>query len=528
MANDTTPCNIEQVNNAFVLAPKYIHMQISNKIRAAKTLWTNLIKREGFEYGQGYIKYSETFHGGVGVQDGGASWDSMSDYRAPLTNGPDDPGFDPCRSQALIVGTGLEEKQYSIYQTERRTGDICLTSVLFKWQLEQTLGLKLKALAEITTQEWEQILQAIYLNFCNKRFATNDASDSLGMSLKNLTVTPASGSVFGGSIAVPVGGVGSIGPLSTTLLDRLYPYLSRQCFEGALAMNEGAPVFGVSASQESIRGMLHNDAAEVEALKWAMPEVNIEGYGKMRTYKNFAQHNDWNAERYDLSTDGTKLERVYPWKSTPTTLDNALNVDPAYLKAPFEMVKILVRDVYTAQVPAANPSSIAGGYTFDPADNVMDFQWMNIQERCENPRREKGFFLGRARVAPKPGDFSGDALAILVRRCNDTLETGCTTCSTANTASTAVTTAAFYTVGDAYATATKYILQGLASCFSVQVGNRVTIAYTSNGGASGILGVVADNSDPQNIVVILDSAYTTRDLTAQTGITVASTTTVHP
>lgn len=526
MALDTTPCNVESINNAFVEAPKYIYMQIANKIRMAKTMYTNLIKREGFNYGEGYIKYTETFHGGVGVQDGGSSWAEMMKSRAPLTNGANDPGYDSCRDQALIVGTGIEEKSYKIYQTSRRTEDVCLSDILFFWQLEQTLGLKLKALAQVTVQEWEQILQAIYLNQCNKRFATVDTSDTLGVNLKSLTMTPDTGSTFGGSIAVPAAGLLNIAPLTHTLLMKLYPYLSRQCFEGALGMDNGSPVFGIDASQETIWELMHNDSTEADYLKWILPEINIEGYGKMRTYKHFAQYENANAERYKISTDGTKLVRVYPWKSAATTLDNALNVDPDYLNAPFEMVKILVNDVYTAQVPPANPSDIAGGYQFDPKDNLGTFKWYNVQDRCENLHKEKGFFHGRYRVAPKPGDFSGDALAILVRRCGiKTLETGCTTCATANTAATNAT-AALFTSTDVYATAVKYILS-VASCFSVQVGDRVQIVYTSNGGDT-IYGVIASNDDPLNPVVILDSAYSTRDLTAQTGITIATSTHARP
>jgi hypothetical protein len=524
MANDTTPCNIEQVTRAFVDAPKFLYPEIQNKIVNTNSLWTALIKRENFNYGEGYIKYSETFHGGVGVQDGGVSWTKMQAGRAAGTNGSDDPGYDPCRSQALMVGFGTEEKSFTVYQTERRTADYCLTEILFKWQLEQQLALQFRALSDIAVFEWEQILQAIYFNQCNRRIARYSGSDTKGFNLETLSLTgTTSDNPFGGDISIPAAGLGNIAPLSINLLNQVYPYLSRRCRTGALGMVDGAPVFGVSASQEAIFDMIHNDSKEVEYLKWAAPEINVEGYGKMRVWRNFAQHNDWMAPRYTPNATGTKLTRVYPWKTTPTTLDNALDVNPAYLNAPFEEVSIVVKDVVTAQVPPPNPARVGGGFEFNPVNNIMDFEFMNIQERCENPRREKGFFLGRARVAPKPEAYSTDALSMLVRRCGVSLETGCTTCSTANTSSTAVTSVAFFDSGASYTTAVKYILAGLASCFSVQVGSRVAVTYTSNGGAT-MYGVVVDNSDPLNIVVVLDSAYTTRDLTAQTGVTVAATT----
>lgn len=513
--SESTPCNVEDVSQAFIESPKYIQQQIANKIRKPKTLFTTLIPRKGFEYGHGYIQYKEEFHGGLHIQDGAESWKVMAKYRAPGTNGPTDAGYDPCRSSALTISRGTEEKSYTIYQAERRTEDICLTDALFFWQLEQQLALWYQSLADVTMGEWEQITSEAYLSLCEKLVVRASTSAS-ATGLASFAITPAAGSTFGGTIAIPAAGLGEIGRLTTGVLDRIYQYLVRQVTDdGYLGMNDGMPLFGIAASQETIGDLIKRDSAEVTANYWANPGVNIEGYGKMKTYKNWVQFNDWNARRYKVSADGTKLERVYPWKQTPTTIGSALNVDPDYINAPFEVVIVIMKRVYSAQIPAPNPSSIGGGFKFDAQNNIGEFLFKNHDERCENPYGEKGYFLARYRMAPEPDVNSGYALALLVRRCDDLTIVECTNCTDVTTPKTASAVAQFDT-DETPANSVKWIVT-IPTCLSCQVGDRVTVVQSGTGSGT-VYGVLADNWDLLNPVIVLDAA---KDLSLGSGWTLA-------
>ena len=503
MANDTTPCNIEDVRTSFVEAPKYIYQQIGNKIRKAKTLFTGLIPRGTFADGEGYIKYKEEFHGGLAIQDGGASWKVMAKFRAPLTNGPQDAGYDPCKSEALLVTVGTEEKHYTVYQTERRTEDVCLTDVKFNWQWEQQLALWYQSLAQISIAEWEQILSRAYERFCVKCVVRLSPLNTL-TGLDTFTLTPAAGATFGGRIAIPAGGLGTIGVLNQSILDRLYAYLVRQVDEdGYLGMDSGAPLFGLAGSEETIGDIIKQDAAEVMALYWAKPSVNIEGYGQMRTYKNWVQYNDWNATRYKVSADGLWLEAVYPYSATPTTIGDAINVDAEYLNAPFEASKVIIRNVFQANVPPPNPSSVSG-FKFDPYSNVLDWEFMNIQERCDNPRREKGFFLARGRMAPEPGANSAYCIEILHRRCTVPTVAVCGNCDSTD-ATPLVTAVVRFDLTVAAALTKKWILT-LNGCLDCQIGDRITATVTDVG-AGNHCGVIVDNLAGTTIVVVFDTAF---------------------
>jgi len=507
MPNDSTPCNIEDITSAFVEAPKYILQTIANKIRKAKTLYTAMVPRGTFELGHGYTAYKEEFHGGLAIQDGGTSWKVMAKYRKPGTGtatiaAKDDPGYDPCKSEALEIGRGTEEKNWTVFQTERRTEDICLTDARFFWQLEQQLALWYESLAQVSIAEWEQILGAAYASFCTKAVVRQSTLDS-ATGLDTFTLTPDAGGTFGGSITIPAGGLGTIGVLNTSVLDRLYQYLVRQVNDdGYLGMDSGMPLFGLAASQETIGDLIKQDSKEVTALYWAQPGINIEGYGVMRTYKNWVHYNDWNAERYAVNAAGTALVRVFPYKATPTTIGDAIVVDPAYLNAPFEVSKVIIRNVFTADVPPPNPSAISG-FQFSPFDNIMDWTFMNIKDRCDNPRGEKGFFLARGRMAPEPMQNSAYVIEILHRRCNYMIIEECTTCTNTDATPNMVTVAQLDTT-EVKAASKNWIIQ-LDGCLNCQVGDRVTVTVVGSGSGTKY-GTLVDNMAGTYIVVCLDTA----------------------
>lgn len=515
MGVESTPCNIEDVSQAFVESPKYIYQTIANKMRTPKTLFSSLIERGTYEWGRGYIQYKEEFHGGLPIQDGAASWSVMAKYRKPGTNGQADPGYDPCKSSALTVSVGTEEKQFTIYQTERRSEDICLTDALVFWQLEQQLSLWYKALANVSTGEWEQVLGRAYEKFCSK-FIARAATSSTVTGLDTFTLTPAAGAVFGGSIAIPAGGLGTIGVLNQSILDRIYSYLVRQVeADGWLGQEDGMPLFGIAASQETIGDLIKEDSATVQALYYAKPAINIEGYGKMRTFKNFVQMNDWNTVRYKPSSDGLTLEAVYPYETVPTTINEAIAVNPDYINAPFEVVRIIIRNVYKALVPPPNPSAISG-FKFSPYDNIMDWTFENIKERCENPRQEKGYFLSRGRMAPEPGVNSAYACEVLVRRCVDLTIKECTACTNEDLTPTMISVAQLDTT-ETPALSKNWIIV-LDACLDCNVGDRVTVIVTGTGSGTKY-GTLVDNlAGASSIVVHLDTAI---DLSLATMGTVA-------
>jgi len=507
MPTQGSPCNVEEINSAFLQAVPFINTIIANKTRLYKAIYRDLIPRGVFEYGQGYTKYNETFYGGLAIQDAGASWSTMAPYRAPGTNGEADPGHDPCKYQGEVISYGFEQKEYTVYEANRRTLDICLTDIMFDWQFEKQLSLIYQSLSNVTLGEWEQITREIYLSFCNKYWAQENVTGTT-WGLEPLTMN-----MFSSTIAIPATGLGTVGRLNQSVLDRCYQWLSRQAPEGALSMDGGMPIFGLITSMETSTEVITQDQAEVMAHLYGNPDLLLEGYGKVKQYKGFAHILAPDAPRFKVSDDGANLERVWPYTAAATFIGNAINVNQDYIRAPFEMSVIFLKRVYTALVPPANPAKLAQGYSFDPVNNFGEFDWLNIQERCENPRREKGFFAARMRIAPEPDIYSTDAVAILHRRCDllDIVE--CGECA-ADTDIKVVSCAQFDETESASA-AVKYIVE-LEACLPCQVGQLITVTYNDSSTACA---TIADDWGSPFYVIIFDDPMQAGCCLGASGIT---------
>lgn len=486
---ESTPCNVEQINSAFIEAPEALNPIIANKSLSYTAVYRNLIERGTFEYGKGYTQYSQTFHGGSAIQDAGASWSAMQAYRAPGTNGAGDPGYDPCKYQSEVIGYGFTKKSYTVYEAHRRTLDICLTDILFDWQYEQQLTAIYESLSNVTLGEWEQIERELYLYFCTKYFVQASAT---GLGLENFTM-----GMFADHVDIPVTGLGDIGRLNQSVLNRIYSYLSRQAADAALAGNAGTPIFGLVTSMETSDEVIKLDMDVAGAFggsviaNYNFPNVpnSVPGYGTPKVYKGYSHLFDPAAPRFKVNAVGDELERVWPFEETPTTIGSALNIAEEYILAPFEISVILIKNVYKALVPPPNPTSLAGGYKFDPADNFGEFEWMNFRDRCDNPKGEKGYFDARFRIAPEPLLHSTDAICLLHRRCNELDIEPCGTCWVSGTDAIAVSACAQFDTTKAAADATEYLVT-LASCLPCDIGQNVTVTFT---GGSTLCAVIADD-----------------------------------
>ena len=488
MFGTDSPCDSERLNNAFVDATQYINPVIADRSKLTISLWRGMIPRGNFRYGEGYIKKTQTFYGDTGEQDAGASWVVVEASRPPNPE-TGDLGHDSCRYESAVVGYGFEEKSYQLRETTRRTFDICLSDIQFKWQYEKQLAMIFKSLANVTLSEWEQWEREVYIDFANKWVASNSSTSDIGLGTWATTL----GS---GTITIPAGGLDAIGTLTQPVLDRIYMYLERQARAAAIGSADGMPQFGLVTSPESSTDIIRQDAVRDADMRYVRPNFLVEGFGTVRAYQGYGHIHDIAAPRYKVNDTGTALERVWPFMKTATTIGNAVNVDPEYIKAPFEVSIVFLKDVYRLLVPPPNPSSIAGAYKFDPADNFGEFHWINGWDRCENILREKGFFFGRYRSAAEPLEYSNDAVAILHRRCNALDLSFCFASDGACTA-TAVTTCAKHTAADEDDDATVYDLV-LADDLGCGVGEQVQVAFT--GGATLDAIIVSDDNTPEYVV----------------------------
>ena len=408
-----SPCNAEQLDAIFVAAVQFIDPIIAKKDKIVPSLYRNKVERGPFQWGKTYLMKNQTHYGALPIQDSSASWSQTAPYRAPGTQGENDAGHDPCRFHGEVIEDGFEEKNFYLWEAMRRTTDICLNDILqgrFEWS--QVLELKFEMLANVTIGEWEHITKDFYIDFTNKFFASPSVNQY------GLLPFSANQLVFGtGLIPIPVGGLPNIGRLTQPILDRVYQWLLRQAPDAAVGTKDGMPIFGLITSPETSTEIIALDIERKRDVRYADPSLNLDGYGQVKAYQGFAHLLDVLAPRFEVDALGANLVRVYPFTQTATTVGVQANADPAYILAPFELSVIWLKNVYRANSPVASPTKISG-YEFGPMDRMGTFTWLNIQERCENPHRLKGFFDALFQVSPEPLVHSNDAVSILHRRCN--------------------------------------------------------------------------------------------------------------
>ncbi|GAG23278.1 unnamed protein product, partial [marine sediment metagenome] len=226
-------------------------------------------------------------------------------------------------------------------------------------------------------------------------------------------------------------------------------------------------------------------------MRYADPSFLVEGYGTVKAYQGYAHIHDPHAPRFKVNDLGTKLERVFPYTTTPTTIGDAVNVSEDYIMAPFEISVIFLKDVYQALVPPSNPTKLAKAYSFDPADNMGEFHWVNIQDRCENILREKGFFFSRFRIAPEPLQNSNDAVIILHQRCTQLDLSYCVTAGTCD--ETEIIACAQADEDEAVGDSTVYDVE-LAANIDCHPGQEVVVTFAGTAQLDAI--IVADNCAP--------------------------------
>lgn len=486
MFGTESPCDVEMLNHRFILGQQTINDIITNRSRRRPSLWFSMFPKGTFKYGEGYTKKRWRFHGGMGLQDGSASWQPMMPMRAPGTNGPDDPGHDPCRYESPVIGHGFDSVEYSILQTTRRTYDTCLTDMLFIWQWEQQFKLITGMLADVTLDEWENFARDVYMTTGQGYFAIAN-SRGLGMA-------PYTNSFGTNVIAAPAGGLGTIGFLNMALLNRVYQMLYREAREGMIG-GQSPDKFIYMLSQEEVLDLRKRETAARSAYaNMTLSEIQVEGYGKVQGMGNYGFFEDPAIRRYKPSPDGTQLIRVYPWESQATTIGDMFNLSMDYINAPFEEQAFMLKGAIKLNMPPPNPTKV-GTATFGASDNWGRFRWKNITDRCENPDNEKGFYFAKLRAAPEEMDYADKVVRLLVRR--DVSLSVTIHPQGTETAYQTVTDAEQLDPTEAAGDATEYVVLSAAK-IAVGLGDSVTCKF---GDASEVDAVVIGDADAPRYVI---------------------------
>lgn len=400
----------EDLHRNFLDALEFLNPVIENLTPEIMNPFRTLIPTGTFALGEGLVKESKRFHGGVGDLAGLTTWSQVQKGRAPGTLGQDDPGYDPCKYDAYMIRHGYDTVGYTIYQTARRSQDICVNDIKWNWEFSQQIALMFSYLANVTLNVKENFNQEQYITFCQKVVWTNEA-EGVAFTYDPMTST---------ELKIKTGT--QISTLSAKHFRYWYEKMLMGARSGALGVSGDMPVFPFVMNPLDFEDMLANDSTIREDFRYAEPQALVEGYGNIKRWRGTGFMNHPTQPRFRLNRiegDDMIFERVTPMIEVAAGLQGTKWIDnPEYIKAEYALGMYFLKDVFTTLIPLAGPPSPGGGTSFETMPSWGgDWKWLVFKDRCENPLGEKGFYFSRFQMAPKPGKYYDKPVAVFYKRC---------------------------------------------------------------------------------------------------------------
>ena len=487
------PLSTEAWNRKMIRATEFFDPVIQQKKNDTPSVWRNLIPQATYKLGEGFVRKFHTFHPGMDAQSAALTWRAITGYRAPGTNSPTDPGYNPCRYNAYLMDYGFRTEEYSGYETYRRSPHYCIRDFLFDWQAFQQLEMAFESFADITLQVWETIGREMYLNFAAKRILTGNVYDS------DFTYDPLTSS----NITVASGVV--ISALTQKHLDALYQLISLQAKQsGAVANADGQPVYGLELHPWDWDDLLHRDAELREDFRYANPGLLIDGVGKFKTYRGFSHIYHLTPPRFKLASKDASgnqvFQRVDAYNEESVTQGVRFEPSTEYQKAEYALGTIILKNVYEKQIPPAPPSKIAGA-TFNAKKNDGTFEWINNRNDETNPRGEVGYFMAGYNMFAKPLGNHEYALTFLYKRYPHTP----LTLHDLNEATAGVIAVTSAVADDADGDGSYYrVIVTLATGLTQQANQAVTVTFEDDTTAAAL--IAEDVDDPTKYTLVFATA----------------------
>lgn len=391
------PCTPEQVDLAFRESEPFIESEIRDRSYKLRRFMVDLAPVKLFPDGVGYDMSKVRFYGDIGPQyDGYDGW--RKEQRSHAASGHKD-AHDACGYVWEEVGHGFEELHFHLMERDLKTVSICLKDIRTFWQFQQFQNMIFTNLTEITANMREQLNRNALIGFAIKNVPT---SAGLQVNAQNPYELP------------NIAGV-EVGKLSFRTLKRLYQPMVREAATYALTHENGRSVFGLVASDDVLDDLFLEDPEMRQDLRESTEADSlVNRFNFKETVRGqYLIIPDMLAPRYKDDGNGN-LIRVFPYERDVLIQSGTRPAsNPEYENAPYELVIILTKDVFTLR-SRKTISTVGGATEFEAETGMFDWKWHNPERWCD-PNRRIGFYYANGNIGIEPGDFT-DIQAILVKR----------------------------------------------------------------------------------------------------------------
>lgn len=404
-----TPLSLEVRMRDLQRATENWHTLIDNMAIETPLWFKNQVPMGMAELGKGYTRTKYRFHNMIVDQGGLENWDEVVQGRAPGTNGPSDPGYDPCATDADIVDFGLQAVTYKPYRRQLKTKDICLPEFMFDWEWEQQFRLFFESLPQMGLQLWENLFQELFMNFSQKYVLVGGNPRQVEFTYdpftsQNITIAsaPANISTF------------NWGPFPYLL-----EYLTAERPQSAQATVNGAPAWPLVMNGDDFMSWLDRNARVRGDMHHAEPTVMLENWAQsLPTYRGFPRVSKTLMPRWNRTAAGT-YTRVLPYDESSTGMQfgNRERLTSAYQEAEYSVAFIMPKRWMQANVPPL-VTRLGGAAEFKTQVTYGgDFRFICNPDNDKNELGEKGKFFLRIMAFAEPLENSEYPITLFYRRC---------------------------------------------------------------------------------------------------------------
>lgn len=482
--------------------------------------WFDLLPKQGFPLYSGEFQQTGIWRPAPVAMTGLVDWRDITTSRATGTNGAGDAGVNACSDYSA------KEVEFGNYEIWRNSGKeymlksppICVTDLVTTTQVQTQLAFMVKHMLKLTKEvhtTWHREQYIRSTMFSKRSFVMTTGGVGYGAGMGDIEggirwyYDAYDGDANGDTYMYFPAGT-DVSTLRWEYLQFQREYLQYACPEGAMARADGEAKYMALGSRSDFQKMVDSDPVIREDYRYAHAQLLVEDYTKFTEYRGVMIAEDPGQMRFDHGiietvagstvSDGSggyipagdyvKCKRLNPERRGRAIMNGAYvtEVNPDYIKAPYRILPIMMKNVLTCQIPDV-VGDLGSGITFGVGPSYNgEFKWVVIEDSDDNPFGEKGNFFSRYKFYLKPDDYYLETTAFLYASCY--LEP-VVLCDNAGTDTTAVALSVAAAEADASYT-NRTIDVTLAK--SIAAGDGSAVSVTGPDASGAITGYVMDSS----------------------------------
>jgi hypothetical protein len=314
-------------------------------------------------------------------------------------------GCEPCVNDCsynwtTFQGHGFERRLISLMRREFKTPQYCVNEIKSAFEFELTFA---KIIENIQYQVAFFKEYNIGLNFLTG-IAKKLIVDSQG--IKGNTADPYQYRPLG---------TATLSKLNFRMLTKIYEGLRRRSDVVPFDVQNGQPIYAISASDEVLDDLYIADPNARADLRFSSAaDALLQRYNFMSSIRGqFLNAPLLYPRRFEF-TGGAWVE-IFPFQNgIPAEVGNFSDLNPNWENATYEEVLVYGKDPFSV-FNREQISTIGEGTDFGPEPSFMDqWLWVNVQTDCD-PFRRQGYYATAIEMALAP-QYSGGVYGIMVPR----------------------------------------------------------------------------------------------------------------